>query len=175
MSYYSQLTAMNPDVAFMVGWVTFVSVYIVLKSTVWWLIFGTGRLLFGKYSLHEWGFRTGLGLAAFVGIGLLNVIFWTTFNPDSMVYMCCLWPVFLIACRITLREILSLFGLLRGDWNPFHPELRFIAWEESYLLCWLGNGRSSGNRKPTPWGSYADQEAAHWYQNMYDRQNGYTY
>ena len=41
MSYYSQLTAMNPDVAFMVGWVTFVSVYIVLKSTVWWLIFGT--------------------------------------------------------------------------------------------------------------------------------------
>ena len=171
---YSQMVAMIPEIEFMLSLISLVSVYAFLKSAVWWLLFGTGRLLFRKYTLAEWVFRSGMGLAAFMVLALFNVILWNVYRPENDLYIFMVGLSFLGAARITLREIFSLFGLLRGDWNPFHPHLRFIAWSETYLLCWLGNGSSSGRRKETPWGSYADQEAAYWYQNLYNRQNGYT-
>ena len=173
-AYFSQMTAVNPDVGYMVGWVTFISMYVILKTSLWWALFGTGRLLLGKYSLSEWAFRSGVGLLGFAALAVLSVFLWLAYSPDSNVYMCLVWVTFAVSMRITLREILSLFGLLRGDWNPFGPELRFIAWDETYLLCWLGNGRSSGGRR-TPWGSHADQEVAWTLQNMYDKHSGYTY
>ena len=175
MSYYTYLTTVEPDVAFMVGWITVVSAYVLLKTTLWWLIFGTGYMITGKYSLHGWVSRTVMGVGGFILLALFNCILWMVFSPDSTFYMCSVWVSFLVAARITLREVFSLCGLLRGDWNPFGPELRFIAWDETYLLCWLGNGKGGGNRKQTPWGSYADQESAYWFQRQYNRQNGYPY
>lgn len=137
------------------------AVYMVAKTTVWWGLFGTGRLLTGKYGIHEWCFRTVAGLAGFTGLAGLSLYLLYMFDPESTVYMI-IWSVSLVlALRVWLREIFSLFGLLRGDWNPFHPQLRFLAWRESYIF---GKGRKTVyDDRPTPWGSYADMCETHTY------------
>ena len=114
------------------------SVYVVVKTTVWWVLFGTFRLLFRKYSLYEWLMRTLGGLAVFAALIVVNLILLYGFAPDNVLYLGLVVVSGFLALRVWLREILSLCGLLRGDWNPFHPELRFLAWHETYIFSLFG-------------------------------------
>jgi len=139
--------------------------YVILKTLVWWILFGTGKLLLGKYSLHEWGFRSLTGLAGMGGLVALSAYLLYMYDADSTVYWTILWVSLFFALRIWLREIFSLFGLLRGDWNPFHPELRFMAWHETYIFSLFGNGKSNSN-DDCVWGKSMDRayklEDAYW-------------
>lgn len=137
------------------------AIYIVAKMTIWWGLFGTAGLLAGKYGMHEWCIRTVAGLTGFTGLACLSLYLLYMFDPESTIYMI-VWSVSLVlALRVWLREIFSLFGLLRGDWSPFHPKLRFLAWRESYIF--RKSRKAASDDRTTPWGSYADMCDTHTY------------
>lgn len=142
--------------------------YVIAKSSIWWILFGTGRLLFRKYTLKEWGFRTLVGIVGLVCLGLFVACLLWLYDADSIVYWTILCVSLFFSLRIWLREILSLFGLLRGDWNPFHPRLRFMAWNETYIFRLFGNGKSDSN-DDCVWGKSMDRAYKtmdlHWAQN----------
>ena len=138
--------------------IALVTAYVMLKSAVWWMLFGTGRLLVGKYSIVEWGKRTLYGIVAYVGLILLNAFFLMGYTPDNWLYTCLMVVTVLLAVRVAWREVFSLFGLLRGDWNPFAPELRFVGVEELLEPRPKAPKRKKSiyTKKQTVFGSYAD-------------------
>lgn len=150
--------------------------YIIAKTTIWWLLFGTGRLLFGKYTIAEWGIRTLVGLVGFAVLILFNSSLIWLFDEESNVYLG-FWGISLFfSLRIWIREIFSLLGLLRGDWNPFHPHLRFFAWKETYIFSLFGNPpQPKGCWFPLPFPEYSEEqrrlEDAMYYQQQCERQN----
>lgn len=127
--------------------------YIMLKSTVWWILFGTGKLLFGKYNIVEWFIRSVGGLVGFGLMFLIEIYFLKGYSPDSTLYMVLWWIGVVFSARILWREVFSLFGLLRGDWNPFNPRLRFVAWKEMFTPS-RDDDRYS--RRPTAYGSLSE-------------------
>ena len=50
-----------------------VMIWVALKMIVWWTLFGTFRLLFGKYTIKTWGMYTVRGLLIMVGMILLGL------------------------------------------------------------------------------------------------------
>ena len=147
------LMAENSSIAGGCAVIGIVFMYIMIKSTVWWLLYGTGRLLFGKYNIVEWLVRTVGGLAGFGVMCLLEIYFLKEYSPDNKLYMA-FWLIGVVfSIRVLWRELFSLFGLLRGDWNPFNPRLRFIALKEMFTSN-PDNDRSS--RKPTAYGSWTE-------------------
>lgn len=127
--------------------------YIMVKSTVWWLLFGTGKLLFGKYNIVEWLIRSVGGMAGFGLMFLMEIYFLKGYSPDSTLYMVLWWIGVVFSARVLWREIFSLFGLLRGDWNPFNPILRFVALKEMFAPS---RNAERYSRKPTPYGSWTE-------------------
>ena len=171
----AKMTSMDPGITLLYALVLLVSIYVVVKSAVWWLIFGTGRLIFRKYCLYEWLVYTGMGLLGYIVLLVFNLYAFMSYVPEGNLGTILVMIASPFAFRVLVREVFSLCGLFRGDWNPFDPELRFMAWDESYLFGLLFSRSKGKRRSPTPWGSYADQESAYWYQSQYNRQNGYPY
>ena len=131
---YLEIVKANDAIGTGLSVIFFATFYIIAKTTIWWLLFGTGRLLFGKYTIAEWGIRTLIGLVGFsVLILFCNGFIWL-FDKESNVYLV-FWGISLfLSLRIWIRELFSLGGLLKGDWNPFHPQLRFFGFDEEYIM-----------------------------------------
>lgn len=143
-----KLMAENSSIAGGCAVMGVVFAYIMVKSTVWWLLFGTGRLLFGKYNIVEWFIRSVGGLVVFGLMFLMLIYFLKGYSPDSTLYMVLWWIGVVFSARILWREVFSLFGLLRGDWNPFNPRLRFVALKEMFKSR-RNNESSSLRESPT--------------------------
>lgn len=124
----SKLISINPELAGMISVVICVSIYVACKAVLWWLIMGTGHLIFGKLTFSEWQKKTFIGLVWGAIIASLNALLIYFFSPDNNYYVGSLVVALLLAFRIIWREFFTLFGLLRGDWHPLHPKLRFFAW-----------------------------------------------
>lgn len=159
-----------PDTTKMVLVIMMVTCYVFAKTILWWLLFGTGKLLFRKISLTEWINKTLSGMVIGVCLMVMNFILMMAFNPGNMVYETAVIVCTLLSARIIWRELFTLCGILRGDWHPFHPELRFFAWDTFNI--WVifkplkmmfsspfKNGHNSSN--DTPWGSYSDAIETH--------------
>jgi len=143
-----------------------VMIWVIVKTTVWWLLFGTGRLLFGKYSIHEWAVRSLMGMLAMGGMLLSGVYLVYLCDQESTFYLIVWGIATIISMRVFLREVFSLCGLLRGDWNPFHPHLKFIAWNETYLLG-LFSSKAQRGRDDNDWMTKARElEAASYYSSI---------
>ena len=124
-----KLYSINPDTTSMLVVILAVTGYVFAKTILWWVLFGTGKFLFRKITLNGWINKTLYGLKVGAALVVLNAILLFAFNPDSYLYMTTVVITMLLAARIIWREFFTLGGLLRGDWNPFCPELRFFAWE----------------------------------------------
>lgn len=168
--------------------VMFVTLYIFTKTLLWWILFGTGKLLFKVITPSEWFNKTLRGLGLGLGLIVLNVILWLTYSPDSLFYIIPLVILLFFAFRVVWREFFTLFGLLRGDWHPLHPELQFFAWETfniwlifkplewlfRFFLAWI----SSIFEIYPDWLREADERRMKQYsdekdQDMINKQNGY--
>lgn len=163
-SLFNELYAVSPSATSMVAIVLGITLYVMAKAVLWWFLFGTGKLLFGKISLAGWIGKTVQGMVWGVVLVLMNIVFYFGFSPGSTVYMGALTVAFLLAFRIMWREFFTLFGLLRGDWNPFHPRLRFFAWNtfniffmfKPFKLLQSPFSTTNEQSKETPWGSMTD-------------------
>ena len=124
-----KLYSINPDTTSMLVVILAVTGYVFAKTLLWWVLFGTGKLLFRKITLADWVNKTLYGLTVAAALVVLNTVFLFAFSPDNKLYMTAVIITLLFATRIIWREFFTLGGLLRGDWNPFYPELRFFAWD----------------------------------------------
>ncbi len=137
--YWLEILRQDQTAGAMLSFILAAVFYIIAKTSIWWLLFGTGKLLFRKYTFKEWGFRTIAGVIGFACLALFAACLLWLYDAESTVYWSALAVFLFFSLRIWLREILSLFGMLRGDWNPFEPKLRFFAWDETYIFCLFGN------------------------------------
>ena len=50
-----------------------ITIYMMIKIVLWWLVFGTARVVAGKYSGKVWRNYTGWGLLIMLGVILMDV------------------------------------------------------------------------------------------------------
>ena len=122
---------MVPFTSLCIGVTGVALVYVAVKTVLWWAVTGTLGLLFGRIPLSSWLVRSLRGallvvVAAAGGLALAGVSYRV---PDPFWLLEVLGVAgALLSLRIFWRELITLFGLLAGDWNPLRPNLRFFGW-----------------------------------------------
>ena len=124
----------------MTGWVD-VSVmlymlavgYLCIKGILWWLVTGVGRWLFRRLStvslmrLARRGVFSGACLCLATGLLLL-------FEHTGWVVLQVLYiAIGAVSGFYLLCELVTLFGILRGDWNFSTPKLRLMDAVSAFL------------------------------------------
>lgn len=179
MDIFSKMHSLDADLAGLVLYVSIVCVYVCVKTSIWWLLFGTLKLFRNQYSGNAWLKRTLIGLFCILLLALGNVLLWTLFSPENDYYRNICIVLLLLAYRITWREIFTLGGIDRGDWNFDKPNLRFFAWNtflrfNSNFKLKVGLGGRSEEydeyKDVNPVTYYADDEAM----AVYAQQDGQT-
>lgn len=175
MKELTLLMDMHPELAMAVTVISVVSVYVCLKTVLWWIVFGTVGLCRKDYTFRQWLGYTKWGLLGLLALILVDAVLWFGFNPDNVVYTYTCWGLFVLAVRIAWREFFTAGGFLRGDWSFSNPELRFFAWNTLnpfFFLKVFSSPFAKSNNNPkndTPWGSWGD--AIYTYE--FYRQSGY--
>ena len=103
------------------------TLFVFSKAIVWWLVFGVFRRVLGFIRRSEFVQMTARGLNYGVGLLVLDVVLcgmtmlgeWAT-GMSAMLAMGLTVAVF-------ISELLTLGGLLRGDWNFSSPRFRVIG------------------------------------------------
>lgn len=134
-------------------------VYMAAKTVLWWGVTGTLGLLFGQIPLSSWLVRSLKGLLLVLlalagGVVLAGVACRVT-DPFWLLQVLGVVGAAL-TLRMVWREIITLFGLLSGDWNPFRPKLRFFGWDTGipgFLRVLHGGLASGGYSTPSSTGT----------------------
>lgn len=129
MDDLTKLMDMHPEMAVAVTIISVVSVYVCIKTVLWWLLYGTVGLIRQDYTFRKWMRYTTWGLIGMLVLVLVDAVLWFGFNPDNVVYTYSCWGLFVLASRVVWREFFTIGGLLRGDWSFSNPELCFFAWD----------------------------------------------
>ena len=122
---------MIPFTSLCIGITGVALVYVAVKTVLWWAVTGTLGLLFGRIPFSSWLVRSlrgalGVLLAAVCGVVLAGISYRTA-DPYWLLEVFGVAGA-LLSLRVFWRELITLCGLLAGDWNPLRPNLRFFGW-----------------------------------------------
>lgn len=110
-----------------------ITIYMMIKIVLWWLVFGTARVVAGKYSGKVWRSYTGWGLLIMVGVILMDAFIGYYPPAEDTTLYTVFHILFWILTAIGVREVVTLAGLIVGDWHPLHPRLRFWGFGKMFV------------------------------------------